>query len=325
MREIGGYFELEHLISNEYHKNLLTLNSGRNSLIYILKSKKIEKIYIPYYLCDSIYNSLKRNNYNYEFYKIKEDFTPEFEKELNDNEYLYIVNYYGQLSNEKINNLKNKYKNIILDNTHAFFQNLLENIDTIYNCRKWFGVPDGAYLSTNIKLNENIDKAKSADKMGHLLGRFENKASDYYKEFQSNDEKFDFEDLKLMSDLTHNLLGAIDYEKIKNIRNRNYLILDENLKKYNKLKLNIPEGPFFYPLYIENGAEIRKSLIKEKIYIPLLWGNVLDENEENSIEYQYAMNILPIPCDQRYSKEDMKYIIETILKFIKNGEIIYEY
>ena len=59
MREIGGYFELEHLISNEYHKNLLTLNSGRNSLIYILKSKKIEKIYIPYYLCDSIYNSLK--------------------------------------------------------------------------------------------------------------------------------------------------------------------------------------------------------------------------------------------------------------------------
>ena len=80
MREIGGYFELEHLISNEYHKNLLTLNSGRNSLIYILKSKNIEKIYIPYYLCDSIYNSLKRNNYNYEFYKIKEDFTQNLKK-----------------------------------------------------------------------------------------------------------------------------------------------------------------------------------------------------------------------------------------------------
>ena len=54
MKEIGGYFELENLISNEYHKNLLALNSGRNALSYILKSKKIEKIYIPYYLCDSI-------------------------------------------------------------------------------------------------------------------------------------------------------------------------------------------------------------------------------------------------------------------------------
>ena len=328
MKEIGGYFELEHLISNEYHKNLIALNSGRNALIYILKSKKskkIKKIYIPYYLCDSIYNFLKRNGYDYEFYRIKKDFTPKFEKKLNNDEYLYIVNYYGQLSNEKISNLKKIYKNIIIDNTHSFFQEPLENIGTVYNCRKWFGVPDGAYLSTDTKLNESIEKAKSTDKMGHLLGRFENKASDYYEKFQSNDEKFNFEDLKLMSDLTHNLLGAIDYEKIKNIRNKNYSILDKNLKKYNKLKLNISEVPFCYPLYIENGAEIRKALIKEKIYIPLLWGNVLDENEKNSIEYQYAMNILPIPCDQRYDEEDMRYIIETILKFIKNGEIIYEY
>lgn len=314
MKEIGGYFEFEKLISNEYHKNLLALNSGRNALIYVLKKKKIEKIYIPYYLCHSVSNSLKRNNYNYEFYRIKKDFTPEFEKELNDNEYLYIVNFYGQLSNEKISNLKNKYKNIIIDNTHAFFQDSLENIDTIYNCRKWFGVPDGAYLSTDIKLNERIEKAKSADKMEHLLGRFENKASDYYKEFQNNDEKFDFEDLKLMSDLTHNLLGAIDYEKVKDIRNRNYLILDENLKKYNRLKLNIPKVSFCYPLYLENidVENLKKKLAEQKIYIPTLWPNVIKENLEESIEYKYAKNILPIPCDQRYREDDMKCIINIL-------------
>ena len=115
-----------------------------------------------------------------------------------------------------------------------------------------------------------------------------------------------------MSNLTHNLLGAIDYEKVKDIRNRNYSILDKSLKKYNKLKLNIPEVPFCYPIYMENGAEVRKALIKEKIYIPLLWGNVLDENEEDSIEYKYVINILPIPCDQRYNEENMKEIIELI-------------
>ena len=53
-------------------------------------------------------------------------------------------------------------------------------------------------------------------------------------------------------------------------------------------------------------------MIKEKIYIPLLWGNVLDENEEDSIEYKYVINILPIPCDQRYNEENMKRIIELI-------------
>lgn len=317
-KEIGGYFELEHLINNEYYKNLISLNSGRNALIYILKSRKIEKVYIPYYLCHSVYNSLKRNNCNYEFYRIKKDFTPEFEKELNDNEYLYIVNYYGQFSNEKIGNLKNKYKNIIIDNTHAFFQKPLENIDTIYNCRKWFGVPDGAYLSTDIELNKNLEKSKSGDKMKHLIGRFENIASDYYKDFKENDEKFDFEDLKLMSDLTHNLLGAIDYEKVKNIRNKNYFILEKTLRKFNKLKLNIPHVAFCYPLYIKNAEELRNYLVKEKIYIPILWPNVLVETDKNSIDYKYVMNILPIPCDQRYGEEDMEYIIEKIHKYIKN-------
>ena len=61
-----------------------------------------------------------------------------------------------------------------------------------------------------------------------------------------------------MSNLTHNLLGAIDYEKVKDIRNRNYSILDKSLKKYNKLKLNIPEVPFCYPIYMENRAELEK-------------------------------------------------------------------
>lgn len=36
MKEIGGYFELEQLISNEYYKDLVPLNNGRNALLYLL-------------------------------------------------------------------------------------------------------------------------------------------------------------------------------------------------------------------------------------------------------------------------------------------------
>lgn len=58
MEEIGGYFELEELIKNEYYKNLIALNTGRNALYYVLKALNIKKLYIPYYLCDSISNML---------------------------------------------------------------------------------------------------------------------------------------------------------------------------------------------------------------------------------------------------------------------------
>ena len=49
----SGYLELDEFIDNEYYKDLIRLNTGRNAL-YIIKAKKIKKRYIPYYLCNSI-------------------------------------------------------------------------------------------------------------------------------------------------------------------------------------------------------------------------------------------------------------------------------
>ena len=52
MKAIGGYFELELQKNEEYHKDALSLNTGRNALEYILKANAYKKIYIPYFTCD---------------------------------------------------------------------------------------------------------------------------------------------------------------------------------------------------------------------------------------------------------------------------------
>lgn len=312
MKEIGGYFELDEFISNEYYTDLISLNNGRNALLYILKAKKIRKLYIPYFLCDSIRDMLIKYGYEFEEYNIDYDFMPIFNKKLLEDEYIDIVNYYGQITSEKIINLKQKYKNIILDNTHAFFQKPVENIDTIYSCRKFFGVPDGSYLSTDTIINENLEIDISKERMIHILGRYEGKASEYYKFYSQNDESYSKEELKYMSKLTHNILGAINYEKVRKVRNRNFSFLKNELGKFNKLKLIVPDGAFCYPLYVKDGSYSRKMLAKEKIYIPTLWPNVLNDMSKNTLEYQYVSNILPIPCDQRYNIEDMTKIIDNL-------------
>lgn len=316
MKEIGGYLELENFVDNEFYRNLLRINTGRNALIYTLKALKIERVYIPYYLCTSVSSILEKNGYNYEFYSIDKNFLPIFEKNLLENEYLYIVNYYGQLDNEMIKKMKLKYKNIIIDNTHSFFQRPIENIVTIYNCRKWFGVPDGAYLNIQQKLELEYDNSR--ERMKHLLGRYEVSASEYYCYFKENDLRFQDLSLKKMSKLTKNLLSAIDYDAVKNKRIENYNFLHENLKRINLLTPNNINVPFCYPLYINNAEKIRKKLIENKIYVPLLWPNVLKETEKNSVEYGYANNIIPLPCDQRYSKNDMSFIVDVVLKELKN-------
>lgn len=312
MREIGGYFQLDQLIDKPYHENLVELNTGRNSLLYLVEAKKISKVYLPYFLCNSMSDMLGKYGINFEYYHIGKDFLPVFEEKLKEDEYLYIVNYYGQITNDEIRKFKEEYKNIILDNTQSFFQKPVLNIDTIYSCRKYFGVPDGAYLSTDVALDEILEEDQSSSRMKHILGRFEGQASDYYNEFNKNDDAFKELPIKRMSKLTRNILGAIDYKKIIVSRNRNFEYLHSRLKHTNFLDIKSLYGPFNYPYYVENGIEVRKKLAQRKIYIPTLWPNVLKENREDSIEYDYAANILPLPCDQRYGIEDMKILLKEL-------------
>lgn len=311
MKEIGGYFGLEQFPEKEYHASSMRLNNARNALLYILRARNIKKLYIPAYLCDSVANMLRRYGYEWEYYSIGGDFHPRFVGTLDEHSYLYIVNYYGQLSNQILADLKNRYKYIIVDNVQAFFQYPLPGVDTIYSCRKFFGVPDGAYLSTNAILPQPLEEDVSRDRMTHILGRFETEASAFYADFKKSDQACAESELRHMSRLTRNLLGAIDYDAARQSRNRNYAQLAAAFGERNPLVLTAPDGPYCYPLYCKNGMEIKKRLAVKKIYVPTLWPNVLEL--EGTLEQDYARNILPLPCDQRYGQEDMERMIMEVL------------
>ncbi|MFA5005846.1 MAG: hypothetical protein WC509_00040 [Candidatus Izemoplasmatales bacterium] len=312
MYEIGGYFGLEQLVSNEYYRDLVAVNSARNALLYLSMTHNIKKLIIPYLLCDSISYLCDKSHIDYEYYHVSRDFQPIYNNELREGEYLYIVNYYGQVDNNTIIKLKKRYINIIVDNAQSFFQRPVVGVVTIYSCRKFFGVPDGAYLSSVPKLDHlQIDVSK--DRMKHILGRYEGNATDYYNDFKANEDSFYECDLKYMSRLTHNLLGAIDYNLIKKRREKNYSQLENELKHNNPLYIHKPIGPFAYPYYHVKGTELRQLLRENYIYIPTLWPSV--PNITGSVETDYVSNIIALPCDQRYTITDMKRIVGIIRNF----------
>ena len=317
MREIGGYFELDKYSMPMLHEGAIALNCGRNTLAYLIEAKGIEKIKVPKFLCDTVREVCEKEKISISFYSITRDFLPE-ELTLEADEWLYLVNFYGQLDNDTIRGYVEKYERVIVDHAQAYFQMPLENVDTLYTCRKFFGVADGGILYTDTKLDREIPQDESFDRMGFVLGRFERSASEFYAEAASNNDFFADEPIKLMSKLTENLLHGIDYEAVKQKRTRNFEILHEAFGKINPLKLTVPRGAFMYPLYLEKGGEIRRKLQAKKIFIPTLWPDVFEHCDESELEYDYAKNILPIPVDQRYDEEDMKYIMEEIEKCMKN-------
>lgn len=86
---------------------------------------------------------------------------------------IYFVNYYG-LFKDNIQKIIDKYKYVIVDNTHDFFNKDNYSVDIIYNYRKYFGVPDGACIVSNdLVLNSKYSKGKSLDKVVEMLSRDE--------------------------------------------------------------------------------------------------------------------------------------------------------
>lgn len=305
MQEIGGYIELDTYSGRMLHEDGIKLNCGRNALAYLLEAKGIKKLLMPKFMCDSCDKVLSRHGVIVEYYSIGPDFKPIVPER---SDWLYAVNYYGQMSNTYLASLGEQ---VIVDNAQAYFQEPIPGTDTLYTCRKFFGVADGAILYTDKTIDIEAQD-ESFQRMGFLLGRFERPASEFYAAYVENNHIFANEPIKRMSKLTENLLHGIDYEQTRKRRTENFSFLHEHLGQRNKLHLTIPEGAFMYPLYVENGVEIRKALQKEKIYIPTLWPAVFDVCSENEPEYDMAKNILPLPVDQRYGKPDMERIIKQI-------------
>lgn len=157
---------------------------------------------------------------------------------------------------------------------------------------------------------------QSYDRMKYLMGRYERTANEFYMDYVSNNKMFNSEPIKCMSKLTKNILRSLDYDNIAKQRQNNFNMYNKKLESINKLKLKSVYGAFMYPLLIKQGKLIRQKLKEMNIYIPTLWPDVLERCSEETLEYNYAENILPLPVDQRYDIEDIEYIISKILNEI---------
>lgn len=325
-KEYGGYIELDEYSGEEYYPEAWALNSGRAALRLFIRLKKIRKIYLPAFCCDTVREACAAEGILWEYYSVDKDFRPYLSEEDAGNDWVCLVNFYGVFDDGDMQALMQQYPRLIVDYTHAFFQQPLKGMNVLYSCRKFFGVPDGAYLilgeGEGEKIYETLPQDLSFERMHFLLGRFEAGASPFYQEYAQNNDFFANEPIKRMSKLTHNLLRAIDYPRVCGQRTENFAFLHRQLKEKNVL--NLPpaiEGAYAYPFWFNgdkiSGKEIRRKLIAQQIYIPMLWPEVCSLEEASPLERQMTENILPLPVDQRYNRGDMEAILGCLLRILE--------
>lgn len=313
MEAIGGYFSLELPFREEYHKDAIRLNTGRNCLEYILRARKYSKVYIPYYTCEVILEPFQKIGVEYEFYHVDINLEIRDEIKLNVGEAVLYTNYFG-LKQRYIEQLAERVgTRLIIDNTQAFYAKRLEGIDTFYTCRKFFGVADGAYLYTDKQLEEEFEKDESYNRMGHLLKRIDLSAEEGYADFRTVDDSLDNQPIRRMSNLTQRIMQSIDYQAVAKKRRDNYMTLHKALSEKNNLESYLDDDavPMVYP-FLSPLNGLRDKLVEHKVYVARYWPNVLEWTTKDDIEYILASQMLPLPVDQRYGERELKKIIENI-------------
>ena len=148
MKEIGGYIELEFKEGQPFHSSAIALNTTRNCFEYVLRAKKIKKILIPHFTCDVMLEPINKLGVIFQYYHIDSNLEPIITNETSQNNALLYTNYFG-IKQNVIKKLHKKFGNLIIDNSQAFYHFPVKNVDTFYSARKFFGVPDGAYLYTD--------------------------------------------------------------------------------------------------------------------------------------------------------------------------------
>lgn len=302
VKAIGGYFELEGGGGTSPLPNGVLLNSGRNALRHIVRKLGVTRIHVPYYTCPVVWDALRAEGCELDFYEIGADLKPK--KRFPRNDFVLYTNYFGCCGGI-IDELVEDYPNLIVDCAQAYYARP-KGRASFSSPRKFFGVPDGgvAYGVDFKSYGDEYPLDDSRGRMTHLILRKNGEVEKGYAAFKNAEASLDGAEIMRMSQETRHMLVHIDKERYRNMRISNFAFLDNALHTEFRFHRSSDDVPLVYP-YITDNPRLRSSLIQEKIYVASYWPGV--DNYGNPQE-----RILPLPIDQRYGEEDMKRIVEVI-------------
>lgn len=348
MKEIGSIYSIPTLKKKECSPMKMAGSGAtyfslcREALLVIARRYRnsTKKVLIPAYTCQTVLDPFFQEGWDIEYYNISKQLRIDIEdltaKALSFQPTLCIAHpYYGADLNEKelegLRVLKLNGCVLIEDLTQCVFSKQHSSIFDYFvgSYRKWFPIPDGAFmigsLDNNHEMQENVAFVEPMSDAMYLRGTFHKTGDNNIKEISRRVGNLAISHISgeivphKISVLSTSLLNEIDVEETKRKRSDNYRYLYEQLSNRSicvPVERSLDEltcAPLFFPIYVKERTVFQKHLAQNEIYAPVLWPVHTKELLINdTIKLMYD-EILMLPIDQRYGKEDMKRMLEVIL------------
>ena len=194
--------------------------------------------------------------------------------------------------------------------------------------RKWLPIPDGAFLSSRRVIpNYEIEHGYNAYSFNYVIAQImksvylRNKQLDNHafmaKYALSTKALFSDYTIRDITDLSRGYLQSYSFKPIIEKRIENYDYLWKNLSqlRYAKPLFKRSDGqvPFGYVVLSVYRDRLLEYLISRGVYCNVHWR--IPEAIIDPIARDLSRRILTIPCDQRYGKTEMDYIIRVLNGF----------
>lgn len=337
-REFGSEFwdvPIKEYNESFFSENVQWFISGRIALHYIIKDilikKKINRVALPSWCCDSMIQPFLYYNIEVVFYSItlnKENGIVQSIQDVSNCDAILVMDYFGY------NNLPSfQFDGIVIyDATHSIFTNYIKDADyTFGSLRKWTGFYTGgfAYSKEGFQAELLLKKESVFEKLRREAmslkskyirdGRGDKTYRDLFNEAENFLDSISLEG-QMYSATERDIEKArhLDVSYIKKQRVKNAKVIHKKLCKYTIFKeLKESDCPLFIPIILPNSTrdELKKYLISKKIYCPIHWPiselHVLDEETKKIYDSE-----LSIICDQRYNELEMKEMCKEICVFL---------
>ena len=345
---IGGMFPLEQVdekrknnfFKENYLGNLQFLLSGRCAIYYCLldiPSIENKTAYLPAYNCETVIDSYIKAGWKCRFYDVdKTNLQPIYnDEDLDKVGLVHICGYFGfhHKNQEFLQKCKDKKIVILQDSTFTPYAiNPLSDY-VAGSFRKWMGIPSGGVALKRCGKFKNNPKEIDQN---HLKGRLDSmeyrkKAIDLnnkeYNELATSkfwETELSFRktfDNFASDELSVKILNSFDFEEMKKKRIENYKTIISSLTASKffypvfNLKLEESDCPSHICFYVKDREKLKQYLLDNEISSTTYWPvpPILKKSIKTFPNAHFIYDhILSIQIDQRYNRDDMKYLVEIL-------------
>ncbi len=321
----------------------ILLRSGRDALKAVAREYRKSVAFLPALSCDSMVVPFRLYSHKISYYRLRNDYSTDFDDlfEMLSKEsgtvLLLYMNYFGNLSmiDDQLEYIKKHYPNVVFieDRTHDLIyerQNSFQPDYIVASLRKWMNVPDGGLLWAykplrNTTFSDDTEFSETRRKAQCMRAEFfkngdESIKTEYRKIFSTVTNQIDSCPLPgRMTEYAYRMALDTNWSAIRDIREGNAAILTETLagcSKVNFVQTNIRKSNLYVPILIDNRNLIQQTLALKGIFTTLIWPLNKKQKERCETADYTERCMLGIPCDQRYSMDDMRFIAQEIVKTI---------